>query len=292
MIIQSETIMSVVSSFEKIADKSDDVASKYLTNALKTATEENRTELLNSEKNEYEVLSERADALKEAVEEVRKKYEVDPLQTTKVVNACKKEIRKLNRQAKHFIPPGDNELVEKFKLMDFNGNNIVSLAEIDKYISEGYPLFDNKPALMRAYKAADYNRNGFVSLKEFKNLWKYIVFFNNLWEKFEEIREYQGNLLMDVGKIALSAALTIIYPTTGSRDEYCTAIAGILIKNSDWTDKEIDEFVSRIAEAANDDVEERSNKGSTTRKTDRKFGVNKIHELTGYSHRNIQGLFN
>ena len=33
----------------------------------------------------------------------------------------------------------------------------------------------------------DYNRNGFVSLKEFKNLWKYIVFFNKLWERFEEI---------------------------------------------------------------------------------------------------------
>jgi hypothetical protein len=69
--------MSVVSSFEEIADKSDDVASKYLANALKTATEENRTELLNSEKNEYEVLSERADALKEAVEEVRKKFQND-----------------------------------------------------------------------------------------------------------------------------------------------------------------------------------------------------------------------
>ena len=55
MIIQSETIMSVVSSFEEIADKSDDVASKYLANAF--ASEENRTELLNSEKNEYEVLS-------------------------------------------------------------------------------------------------------------------------------------------------------------------------------------------------------------------------------------------
>ena len=77
MIIQSETIMSVVSSFEQIADKSDDVASKYLANALKTATEENRTELLNSEKNEYELLSERADALKEAVEEVRKKFQND-----------------------------------------------------------------------------------------------------------------------------------------------------------------------------------------------------------------------
>ena len=75
MIIQSETIMSVVSSLEKIAEESDDVASKYLANALKTATEENRTELLNSEKNEYELLSERAAALKEAVEEVKNQFQ-------------------------------------------------------------------------------------------------------------------------------------------------------------------------------------------------------------------------
>lgn len=71
MIIQSETIMSVVSSLEKIADQSDDVANRFLANALKTASEENRTELLYSEKNEYEVLSERADALKEAVTEIK-----------------------------------------------------------------------------------------------------------------------------------------------------------------------------------------------------------------------------
>ena len=67
--------MSVVNSFEKIADKSDDVASKYLANALKTAIEENRTELLNSEKNEYEVLSARANALKDAVLEVKNKFQ-------------------------------------------------------------------------------------------------------------------------------------------------------------------------------------------------------------------------
>ena len=115
---------------------------------------------------------------------------------------------------------------------------------------------------------------------------------NVRWEKYQEIREYEGNLSLDVGKVALAAALTIIYPGEGKRDEYCTAIAGILLKNSDWTVEQIDLFVSRIAEVANDDVKERSKKGTTTSKTDRKFGVNKISELTGYSHRSIQGLFN
>ena len=71
MIIQSETIMSVVSKLEEIANREDDVASKYLANALKNASDENRTELLYSEKNEYEVLYNRAETLKSAVEEVR-----------------------------------------------------------------------------------------------------------------------------------------------------------------------------------------------------------------------------
>ena len=48
---------------------------------------------------------------------------------------------------------------------------------------------------------------------------------NVRWEKYQEIREYEGNLSLDVGKVALSAALTIIYPGQGKRDEYCTAIA-------------------------------------------------------------------
>ena len=115
---------------------------------------------------------------------------------------------------------------------------------------------------------------------------------NVRWEKYQDIREYQGNLTLDVGKIALSSALTIIYPGEGKRDEYCTAIAGILLKNSDWTEEQINLFIARIAEAANDDVRQRSNKGTSTAKTDRKFGINKISELTGYSHKSIQSLFN
>ena len=74
MIIQSETIMSVVNSLEEIAERADDVAGKYLTNSLRTASEENRIDMLNSEKNEYEVLYQRAEALKDAVKEIKSKF--------------------------------------------------------------------------------------------------------------------------------------------------------------------------------------------------------------------------
>ena len=49
------------------------------------------------------------------------------------------------------------------------------------------PQFDHKPALMRAYKAADKGHDGFIQRREFRLLLKYIVYFNKLWDKFEEI---------------------------------------------------------------------------------------------------------
>ncbi len=113
------------------------------------------------------------------------------------------------------------------------------------------------------------------------------------WETYDGIKPYSGNLLYDVGKIALASALVVIYPAEGGRDEYTTAIAGILCTHSDWNDEEINLFIYRICEAANDDErEKRKRKGTSARKTERKFGINKIHEITGYSHSSIQKLFN
>lgn len=49
------------------------------------------------------------------------------------------------------------------------------------------PSFDHKPALMRAYHAADVSHDGFIERSEFRKLLRYLVYFNNLWQKFDEI---------------------------------------------------------------------------------------------------------
>jgi Ca2+-binding EF-hand superfamily protein len=81
-----------------------------------------------------------------------------------------------------------------FNRIDVNGNGGLSLAEIDKAVVEGVlgralgvPGFNHKPALMRAYMAADTSGDSFIGRAEFAKLLRYIVYFNNLWEKFEEI---------------------------------------------------------------------------------------------------------
>ena len=81
-----------------------------------------------------------------------------------------------------------------FNKIDNNGNGGLSLAEIDKAVvggvigeALGLPDFEHKPALMRAYKAADTSHDGFIERDEFSKLLSYLVYFNNLWHKFEQI---------------------------------------------------------------------------------------------------------
>jgi Ca2+-binding EF-hand superfamily protein len=71
--------------------------------------------------------------------------------------------------------------------LDFNGNNIVSLAEIDKLCVEAYPLLNHKPALMRAYKSTIQSGNGddWVQKKEFKSLLGNLIFFNKIFWLFD-----------------------------------------------------------------------------------------------------------
>ena len=83
--------------------------------------------------------------------------------------------------------PSRDERTKLFNRMDNNGNGGLSLAEIDKGVIELFPSFDCKPALMRAYKAADRSGDGFIGRREFRLLLKYMVYFNNVFHKFAEI---------------------------------------------------------------------------------------------------------
>merc|ERR1719510_2125949 len=102
-------------------------------------------------------------------------------------------------------------LKQLWKRLDFNGNNIVSLAEIDKLVVEmvaggNWPAWlNNKPALMRAYKKTilkDGDGDDWVEKKEFHALLLNIFWFNKLWKIFQmvdtgadrriDLREFQA----------------------------------------------------------------------------------------------------
>lgn len=83
----------------------------------------------------------------------------------------------------------NKKLRDQWHRIDFNGNNIVSLAEIDKWVVESYPLLNHKPALMRAYKATIKAGDGddWVDKKEFKSLLGNLFYFNKLFWLFSNV---------------------------------------------------------------------------------------------------------
>ena len=51
---------------------------------------------------------------------------------------------------------------------------------------EEWPKFDHKPAIMRAFKSADLDSDGYIrGAEEFELMIRGLTFFNNLWHHFE-----------------------------------------------------------------------------------------------------------
>ena len=71
MIIQSETQLSVVRKLEKIAEREEAKADKFIATALKTANEEGRSDILNAEKTEYSFLCEKSEFLADILNEIK-----------------------------------------------------------------------------------------------------------------------------------------------------------------------------------------------------------------------------
>jgi Ca2+-binding EF-hand superfamily protein len=106
-----------------------------------------------------------------------------------VSKKCMKDFDDLEVQIKK-IMEDHKELHKLWKCMDYNGNNICSLAEIDKMVVEKYAVLNHKPALMRAYKRAikeEDKNDGWVHKKAFKSLLGYLFYFNKIYWIFDEV---------------------------------------------------------------------------------------------------------
>ena len=80
-----------------------------------------------------------------------------------------------------------------WKQLDYNGNGLVSLAEIDKLVVERHPLLNKKPALMRAYKhatgkpAPSSTDCALVEFPQLPALLKALFYYNRVYHVFDKI---------------------------------------------------------------------------------------------------------
>jgi len=81
-----------------------------------------------------------------------------------------------------------NNFQKMWEVFDYNGNGICSLAEIDRAVLMLLPqIAKNKPAIMRAYKAADTDENGYISRREFEKMLRLLSYYNDLFLLFEKL---------------------------------------------------------------------------------------------------------
>ena len=114
------------------------------------------------------------------------------------------------------------------------------------------------------------------------------------WQHWVGFQKYVGDIERDVGKIALSTALSILYPPKGNRDNYCTAIAGVLKNHTEWSANEINQFVYNIASLSGKDENAGGKMAKGTNayndKT-RNFGLPKLAEILNCSVGAVAKLF-
>ena len=114
------------------------------------------------------------------------------------------------------------------------------------------------------------------------------------WQHWVGFQKYVGDIERDVGKIALSTALAILYPPKGNRDNYCTAIAGVLKNHTEWTANEINQFVYNIAYLSDKDENAggKMAKGTNAYNDNTKnFGLPKLAEILNCSVGAVAKLF-
>lgn len=66
-------------------------------------------------------------------------------------------------------------------------NGRLSIVDIEEVVRELYPAFDNKPALIRAFRTADLTGDGFITRKEFRLLLQGLRYFHGVWARFESL---------------------------------------------------------------------------------------------------------
>ena len=115
------------------------------------------------------------------------------------------------------------------------------------------------------------------------------------WKVYEGLSPYPGNIFLDVGKVALATALSILYPPKGNRGDWCYSIACILASYTKWTEEEIDEFIEHLAENSSDEnAKNKKGKGTHARKQiingGRLMMFNTMKNILGLD--NALGLYN
>ena len=116
------------------------------------------------------------------------------------------------------------------------------------------------------------------------------------WNRYIEPEEYPGNLQKDIELVVFATMLSIIYPAKGQRDDFCYAIACLLMKWGKWSEDKINTFIYELSEASEppetrDRNSIKDKHGTKAYKGNKPKGIPWLINEAGYPEKGIKRIF-
>ena len=116
------------------------------------------------------------------------------------------------------------------------------------------------------------------------------------WNRYIEPEEYPGNLQKDIELVVFATMLSIIYPAKGQRDDFCYAIACLLMKWGKWSEDKINTFIYELSEASEppetrDRNSIKDKHGTKAYKGNKPKGLPWLINEAGYTEQGIKKIF-
>ena len=116
------------------------------------------------------------------------------------------------------------------------------------------------------------------------------------WNRYIEPEEYPGNLQKDIELVVFATMLSIIYPAKGQRDDFCYAIACLLMKWGKWSEDKINTFIYELSEASEppetrDRNSIKDKHGTKAYKGNKPKGIPWLINEAGYPEQGIKRIF-
>ena len=116
------------------------------------------------------------------------------------------------------------------------------------------------------------------------------------WNRYIEPEEYPGNLQKDIELVVFATMLSIIYPAKGQRDDFCYAIACLLMKWGKWSEDKINTFIYELSEASEppetrDRNSIKDKHGTKAYKGNKPKGLPWLINEAGYTEQGIKRIF-
>lgn len=111
------------------------------------------------------------------------------------------------------------------------------------------------------------------------------------FSKLDKLTKYEGNIQQDIAYVAFATMLTIIFPSKGSRDDFCYSVGCVLARHGKWKTEKINNLIYKVSIATGNSQNDAKSYCKKDYINNKGFGLPKLNELLNVNYDALVDLF-